>query len=449
VYTRDPRLDRLMHAAVYGLVLTMPLSVLYPLSAPLGPDAVALYVTAGLELADIPAIILLLLAAFERRVMRRSGTPSLHRMPALVKLVLALGILALIGDAVAMAPGLAFLTALRWLLAGGVLWAIVQAKVPPQRLAYVLGLGLCVHVVLASLQAWHGGPLGVPGELTLRPGQRSAPVIHLGATRWLRGYGMTFHPNVLGGYLAVALTLLLPLLYQRRARLMSYLLVAGLGATLSRSAALGLMVALPPFVWWLWRAQPDLRPGLRRAATVFVCVALVSLALLWKPIVVRLSPLLVELGVGSGERVAHEERSLTGRREMNALAFELMTRHPFLGIGAGNFPIAMARGMWWMEPQYAHNVPLLLGAEIGVGGLLVWLVMAGWTVHVLARVRASPWMVAAMAAWLLLLTVSLFDCYPWSLNAGRLLTVTVLALLESSAAGRYRPLTGSAREGTT
>jgi len=430
VYTRRVSLDRRMHGAVYGVVLLMPFSVLYPLSEPLGPGEVALYVRAGLELADIPAGILLLLAAFDRWSMWQDGVSS-QRTPVFAVLVLSVALFGVASIVAADAPHLAAFMAMRWLLAAGVLWAIIQVRVCPQRLAGVLAFTACLHCVVAVLQVWRGEPLGLPGELALPPDRMSASVVHLGERVWLRGYGLTFHPNVLGGYAAVALTLLIPLLSSRLVQLAACILVVGLAATLSRSAGLGLVVVVPLLIGWLWRVDTAARPALRRAAVILASITLVSGVVFWKPITVRLAPVL-EFGPSAGDRDAAEQLSLVGRGRLSAIAVEIMLRHPLLGVGAGNFPVALEAARSRMLPEYVHSVPLLLGAEVGVGGLIVWLAIAVWTGFVLVRKSPSKWTVVAAAAWSVLFIVSLFDCYPWSLNAGRLLTVTVLALLECS-----------------
>lgn len=432
VYQRAPWLDRLMQAAVYGVVLLMPFSVLYQLSEPLRPRVVELYVTPGLELADVPAAVLLLLVVLERWLRRRRGTSLARKRVVSARLVLLLGVLGLGGAFAAQLPALAVYTALRWLLAGVVLWAMVRAQVAPRRIAYVLALGLCVHVVIALLQVWTGAPLGLPGELTLRPGKYSASVVRLGDQMWLRGYGLTFHPNVLGGYFAVALTLMLPLLSSRVARVLCCVLAMGLVATLSRSAVLALLLVVPFLAWSLRRADPHRRPISRRGLVVFGCLAALAIAAFWKPIVVRLDPLIVELGISQGEPVRSEQGSLEGRLQMNAAALEMIAQHPFLGVGAGNFPIAMP-AISNLAPQYVHNVALLLGAEVGIAGLIIWLAIVVWAGVLLMRGAANVWLPTAVAASWVLAIIGLFDCYPWSLNAGRLLTVTVLALVESSA----------------
>ena len=79
-------------------------------------------------------------------------------------------------------------------------------------------------------------------------------------------------------------------------------------------------------------------------------------------------------------------------------------------------------------------VPLLLAAVVGVVGGIVWLVLAAG-VGVLCvrhwsreRTQYDVWGVALLAACATLMVIGLVDFYPWGLNTGRLLTVTLLGL---------------------
>ena len=112
-------------------------------------------------------------------------------------------------------------------------------------------------------------------------------------------------------------------------------------------------------------------------------------------------------------------------------AMVAIREHPIVGVGAGNFPLEMLRQRS-RTPQYVHNVPLLLASEIGMLGGLIW--TAAWLVGIGALVRRrrhlTPDGVAALAAWFAIGIIALFDCYPWSLQAGRLLTVLTLALVD-------------------
>jgi O-antigen ligase len=424
----------LLRALVYATLLSMPFSAFLPLAPPLLSNVVLLYVTPGIELADIPAFLLLQLAA-GRRILHPTSTrssPSSTALAGLLALVpLTLALLAFAGAFDALIPRLAVYSACRWLFAAGVFWGIRQAAVPPQRVAVVLGLGLCLHVIVALLQVLHGAPLGLPGELALPADAHGAPVLHLGEHVLLRGYGLTFHPNVLGGYLAVALVLLLPLARRLAAQCLIVFLTLGLALTLSRSAVLAFVAAGGPMLWWLSRQDPEYRRIARHALLAASCLVLVTLPLWWKPITARLQPLGLLLGLsaaGTPSAIA-EKQALWARNEMNRMAWQAFLRHPLLGVGAGNFPALMLAENSRLLPQYVHNVPLLLAAEVGIFGLAAWLWIPIAATLRLWRDRRGPWLVAGCAAAGIITIIGMFDCYPWSLQAGRLLTVTVLALI--------------------
>jgi len=69
---------------------------------------------------------------------------------------------------------------------------------------------------------------------------------------------------------------------------------------------------------------------------------------------------------------------------------------------------------------------------------LLWLSLMGIAVWRLGQSCPTTWLVAGVTALAALQIIALLDCYPWSLNAGRLLTVTVLAIVETAA--RQAPL---------
>ena len=65
---------------------------------------------------------------------------------------------------------------------------------------------------------------------------------------------------------------------------------------------------------------------------------------------------------------------------MNRVALNVIATHPLLGIGAGASPLATQRA--GMTPNYPHNVALMLGAEVGVAGGLLWVYNPGGGLNV-------------------------------------------------------------------
>ena len=78
--------------------------------------------------------------------------------------------------------------------------------------------------------------------------------------------------------------------------------------------------------------------------------------------------------------------------------------HPFCGVGADAFPMAYGKDYldatvghsWWVT----HNTPLQLAAEVGIGGLVVWILLVASGVACLRRIP-DRWLVGDQSARLL------------------------------------------------
>ena len=107
---------------------------------------------------------------------------------------------------------------------------------------------------------------------------------------WLRSYGLTFHPNVLGGLLAVAVLLLSLWLGQKRAFAALVILASGLFLSFSRSAWVAAGI-LAPFVWFRL-AQLDRKA--RKNLIAFLLAGSISAAILFvffmPQVMTRLNP---------------------------------------------------------------------------------------------------------------------------------------------------------------
>jgi O-antigen ligase len=93
-------------------------------------------------------------------------------------------------------------------------------------------------------------------------------------------------------------------------------------------------------------------------------------------------------------------KSETGRMEIWQRGFGYMIDHPFLGVGAAAFPAAegtlspealerrrYGQSFKWSAP---HNSFIQIGAELGVGGLVLFVVLLASAFRTLARLRRAP-----------------------------------------------------------
>ena len=325
----------------------------------------------------------------------------------------------------ALYPGLAVLQGAH--LAVWVAFAIVVAmvEVPPRRMAEVFVLGLLVHVGVGLAQAVTQGNAGLwwLGELRIRPGPPWSTITD-GGWQFLRVYGLSSHPNVLAGHFAIGLVLCWGLAYGRppagRALVVATwaALFVALLLTVSRSGLLGAVVATTVSAIWMSRAGVG-RPIARLASGLAVCAA----------ITIGLFVLALRSHLPAGSALTDlllRPYGATERFGLIRAALRLLVNHPFGGVGARNFSGATRA----ITPDQAvldsvHNVPILIGAELGLTGLA----MVGVVVAVLVVVGRRRWKARSANLWYgpvagglaALALISLLDHYPWSVPGGGLL----------------------------
>lgn len=294
--------------------------------------------------------------------------------------------------------------ALVWLL-----YLYLVNERPP--LAIPLALVLLVQGAVAIFQVATQADLGLwwLGEPRLDPQDGGVIILLVAGQRWLRGYGLTGGPNTLGASLAFLLVYLLPRFLQAGGwRLWAWSLVISIGAvgllaSFSRSAVLSLGLGLATWAglaWW--RGRP------RRLVSAWGRERWLALAL---PLVLAASYLLLHAPALASRFAPDanplESRSI-GERERDAnLALTLISRRPLLGVGLGEFQAAAQA----LDPaaRVVHNVPLLVMAELGVIGALLWLWLALAGLQLGWRSRTQPgWL---LGLWLVFLVPGLFG--PW------------------------------------
>jgi O-antigen ligase len=291
-------------------------------------------------------------------------------------------------------------------------------------------LGLCValgiemlagSVRFAQQSTAFLNSLGMEWPGLLDPSIRGASVVQLAdGLRILRAYGTLPHPNILGGF--ALFTLLGPtsfFLLNKKANYIPLFLFA-LGVmlimlTFSRSAWLGLIGFL--FVLLLKSSQLD-----RRRLYLLVSTGLLA-------IVLTVYPLreLVFTRV-SNAPVATEQLSTFGREWLNEQALQMFREQPLEGVGIGSFILRLStyavEGAL-IEP--VHGIPLLVGAELGIPGLLI---IAGLAITILWSIlkAQTPKSILASAVIVGLGVIGLFDHYLWTLAPGRMMLGLAMGL---------------------
>lgn len=291
-------------------------------------------------------------------------------------------------------------------------------------------LGLCLALIMQIMAGFAGfalqstaflAPLNMTWPGPVDPSMPGAVVIELpDGLRVLRAYGTLPHPNVLAGF--VLILLLGPVSFfmnkEKPNNLGLLLLVPGialLALTFSRSAWLALIVFSLVLIWKSKYLD-------RKRLVILLTVSALSFIL-------ALLPYRQLVAARTINTTSHaEEFSFIGRAWLNQEAMQMIGEHPLGGVGIGSFMIRLAARAgegYVIEP--VHNIFLLVGAELGIPGMLIMLAFAASFAYRLFKTQDQN-AILVSATIMGLGVISLFDHYLWTLPPSRLMLGLVLGL---------------------
>jgi len=332
---------------------------------------------------------------------------------------------------------------LRLTLLLGLYFVLVNVPMSPHWVGLALAAGVMVQgsVAFGQFQQQHSLGLYDWGELILDPMQTGPSIVRDGTLRVLRVYGLTDHPNLLGGFFTFALILILGYYFAAAHTRARYLLLVPIAIgstalvfTFSRAAWLGLAAGVLFLGFCLWKARSERARHLVPATVVAVVLA----AAVLMPAYANRN--LIAQRTGQEESFVQnsgEARSLDERDALIESSTRIFVKHAIMGVGNGALPLAM----YWLDPQFdqryfyqpAHVVLLEVATELGiVGGILwLWLIVAPWLALYANRraLFASPWLAAVGGALLAFTAIGFLDYYPWLLPLGRIMQWTIFGLL--------------------
>lgn len=253
------------------------------------------------------------------------------------------------------------------------------------------------------------------------------------AFRWLRAYGSFDHPNILGIVMVVGI-IMLALVWARGGRgndaekdlnsmqafhlrtngLLIYCIaivsfMAACFFSLSRSAWLGLIIGFVSISFYLLRNK--LRNSWQNYLKTILIIIFTFLVLetAYKDVVM--------VRTDGGTRL--EQKSFDDRALYWEQAKEIIKQNPIIGVGAGNY-VAYLKAKnpdnqyWTYQP--VHNIFMLVWAELGIVGLLAFVVLC--VTIILRAYKRSPLGFCLLFA---LLPAMFLDHWLWSLHFGLLI----------------------------
>jgi O-antigen ligase len=264
-------------------------------------------------------------------------------------------------------------------------------------------------------------PLEMKWPGLLDPSVRGASVVQLqNGLRILRAYGTLPHPNILGGFAFLCLLGPAGLFLKARNTNIPSLLLYVLGLilillTFSRSSWLGLIAF---FIFLVLKSKHLNRKLLLLLFAATLITMIFTLVPVRDLVFTRISVAPVQT----------EQLSAFGRSWLNRQAVEMILAHPLTGVGAGSFILELAKyAVEGAIIEPVHSFFLLVGAELGMVGLLILIALVIRIAVGMFRVR-TPQAILVSATLAGLGVIGLFDHYLWSLAPGRIMLGIALGL---------------------
>ncbi len=243
----------------------------------------------------------------------------------------------------------------------------------------------------------------------------------------LRASGTFPHPNVLGGFLGVALLVTSWLFLENKNKRIFlgsalFLQTLALFLTYSRAALFGWILAMG-FLFWSGRRFYRLLP------LFLVAVGAISLSFF-----ILHKQLLHRGGIVNYNQVA--KASDSQRIAYQKMAVKMAKNHPWLGVGWNQFlqhaqevaPLNMPENFQFLP---VHSIYFLLLAETGTLGLGCFLLFVCGLTMQICKQGISREIIPLFAIWVLLLLIGFCDHYLLTSQQGRMLFFISAALLAS------------------
>ncbi|HNQ95053.1 MAG TPA: O-antigen ligase family protein [Anaerolineales bacterium] len=419
--------ERLARSAFYATLILAPVRLRIVLQSRPSEAIYSDYTDFLLFLPDIALLVMLIAWRFAKRF----NTKHFRFGPAFVWIPLAgLTASALISVASSADSALSLYHAIRLCLLFLFYLFIVNEQFSVFSIALAVGLQGALQTVIAIPQSILQRSLGLQaiGEYLLDPAWSGVSIISDGATRFLRAYGLSDHPNILGGCLAFSLLVLLTV-YLRGERKNSLLLgivfallSLALLMTFSRSAWLAFAAGSVFIVWFEAKARGW--AFFKPLALLFVCTVIVLI-----PFIVANSNYFgarFNAG-GSFEAVRSERGAVEERLFLMASANHIFSKHPLTGVGMSASPLALRDEVPQLPETFNYQPPhfvlLTVGLETGMFGAIFYflLMILPWVAFSRrADLRKNPHVIGAMGLLLAVTIVGFFDYYTWFSTPGRI-----------------------------
>ncbi len=303
------------------------------------------------------------------------------------------------------------------------IWVVFRSRVQFLRAFWIIFFSSITQAIigLGQFHVQRGLRLGFLGEYIAPLGTSGLSTVSYGTEKLIRAYGTMPHPNVLGGFLVFGLFMAL-FLISRETKLRQFLvscgtvlITLGIFVTFSRQAWLGAGIGYLGFLIYLvWQKE-------WRKSLIIAIIGLVSCGTI----------LLAGHSYLSSRVLNSDSRAVTDRVSFNQMGVELLKQHPILGVGVGNYVPALQNLVklesWQYQP--AHNILIFTGAELGIVGLIIFLLLIREFFCRVSKAKAGTLRFGLVLLGATVLILGQFDHYFVTIEQGRLVFWTVFGLM--------------------
>jgi O-antigen ligase len=283
-----------------------------------------------------------------------------------------------------------------------------------------------IHSILGIYQffsqgVWANKYLGIAEQIS---NQGGVSVLEGGFGRLLRAYGGFSHPNIFGGFLVIAILILIGIyLNQKKKTILFYSILVILFSTLiltfSRSAFLALFSTLfILFIYFIYK-----KVEVKKFISILLVLVLVS------GISFVLFNDFLKTRIQGQERL--ELKSNAERVILKKQAQSLLKENWFLGVGINNYVFVVheknsSLNIWDYQP--VHNVYLLILVELGIIGLISYIYLLSYSLWKAFRSNSLNKVILGLII-LVIIIINFFDHYFWTYWSGLAITFLIVALI--------------------
>lgn len=288
-----------------------------------------------------------------------------------------------------------------------------------------LFLSALIQAVLALLQfhVQHSLGLKLLGEYIAPLETPGLATVSYGTQKVVRAYGTFPHPNILGAFLILCFIFGLWLLYESNnykskvwVSCGTIVIILGIFVTFSRLTWFSATLAMLCFmIYSIWKKD-------KKILIILSIISLVSCGTI----------LLTSSNMLKARISESDQSSINDRRLFNNFGLNLLKQHPWLGVGVGNYVPALREAKpnlltWQYQP--AHNIFIFMGAELGLIGLGLFIVILTLIFWRMRHVSYGTLEFGFLMPGVLFLLMGQFDHYFVTIQQGRLMFFLVLGLI--------------------